>query len=511
MISFLLFRWNDWAYFGYRDPVVINVNYFFQFQDDYRPQFSSQTGRASSIIQAALEFRRLTLSGELPPESAKNQPLCSIMYKFLFNTCRVPEMPSDTTIIHDHNVNKHVAVVRKNQFFFFDVLDENNKPLSTAEIETQLKRIVDAAGSTPDAHPLGILTTENRDTWTKARNDIIRHSYVNAEALKKIETSIFLVCLDDTKPVTREEVGRALWHGDGKNRYFDKSIQFIVFENGKAGFNGEHSMMDATPTSRLCDFVLTNLFTNKIDHGTSSGKPLPAPTKIKVDLSPVKKLLPTAEKNFKALVDKHQVSVLVFDNYGKDFIKRAKQSPDAYVQMAMQLAYYKMYGVCRPTYESSQVRKFAYGRTETTRSVSIDSVAFVKAMQDPKESDANKLALLQKAVNAHGNYMADAVEGKGVDRHLLGLRLIANEINLNPKPAMFTDPAFSYSATWYLSTSQITSEYYDNYGWGEVVPQGYGIPYMIKEVRKMKKCLFRNLFIFSLPVNIYTRIDSLTF
>lgn len=49
------------------------------------------------------------------------------------------------------------------------------------------------------------------------------------------------------------------------------------------------------------------------------------------------------------------------------------------------------------------------------------------------------------------------------------------------KPSLFTDPLFSRTCHWKLSTSQITSEYYDGYGWGEVVPDGYGIAYMIKE------------------------------
>ncbi len=73
--------------------------------------------------------------------------------------------------------------------------------------------------------------------------------------MQKLESSVLLLCLDDTAPVTREEAGRALWHGDGRNRWFDKSLQLIVFENGKAGFNGEHSMMDATPTFRMCDYI----------------------------------------------------------------------------------------------------------------------------------------------------------------------------------------------------------------------------------------------------------------
>ena len=46
-----------------------------------------------------------------------------------------------------------------------------------------------------------------------------------------------------------------------------------------------------------------------------------------------------------------------------------------------------------------------------------------------------------------------------------------------PKPAIFADPAYDSTRHWNLSTSQISSEFYNGYGWGEVVPNGYGIPY----------------------------------
>lgn len=63
----------------------------------------------------------------------------------------------------------------------------------------------------------------------------------NARTLEKVESSDFVVCLDDQTPITRDESSRACWHGDGRNRFFDKPLQFIVFENGKAGFMGEVS------------------------------------------------------------------------------------------------------------------------------------------------------------------------------------------------------------------------------------------------------------------------------
>ncbi|EPZ36771.1 Acyltransferase ChoActase/COT/CPT domain-containing protein [Rozella allomycis CSF55] len=59
--SWLINWWNEYAYLAYRDPVVIYVSYFFQFVDDHRPQFRTQTGRAASLIQGAMEFRRLLL------------------------------------------------------------------------------------------------------------------------------------------------------------------------------------------------------------------------------------------------------------------------------------------------------------------------------------------------------------------------------------------------------------------------------------------------------------------
>jgi len=54
--SWLIDWWNDYAYMGYRDPVVVNVNYFFVFKDDKRRR--DPASRAASIVKAALEFKR---------------------------------------------------------------------------------------------------------------------------------------------------------------------------------------------------------------------------------------------------------------------------------------------------------------------------------------------------------------------------------------------------------------------------------------------------------------------
>ena len=204
---------------------------------------------------------------------------------------------------------------------------------------------------------------------------------------------------------------------------------------------------------------------------------LAAPQEISFHINAqVDQAIQQAETRFDQLISNHELTVLAYLGFGKNQIKKFKTSPDGFMQMVIQLAYYKMFGVNRPTYESGQTRKFQLGRTETCRSVSAESVAFCKAMESDISAE-EKIAAFRKAVKAQGAYMGMCVNAHGVDRHLFGLKksLKAGE----PVPAIFSDPAFAYSSHWYLSTSQLSSEYFDGYGWGQVVNDGFGVAYMI--------------------------------
>lgn len=106
--------------------------------------------------------------------------------------------------------------------------------------------------------------------------------------------------------------------------------------------------------------------------------------------------------------------------------------------------------------------------------------------------------LFKRAVARHLQYAAWAADGQGVDRHLFGLKKL-----LGPNesvPEIYTDPSFSKSNHWELSTSNLSSAYLDGWGYGEgqiclirgssvqltdwfsidpVVPDGYGLSYSI--------------------------------
>lgn len=467
--------WNDSAYLAYRDPVVPYVSYFYSHRDDRRRRNPAK--RAAALTTAALEFKKQVDSGELEPEYMKKLPICMDSYKWMFNASRVPAKPADYPVKYDPKDHKHIIAIRKNQFFKI-AHEVDGKQLNAAELESQFARVYELAQRVP---AVGALTSENRDVWTEARQVLLDASPKNKAALEAIESASFVVCLDDAAPVTLEERAHQYWHGDGQNRWYDKPLQFIVNDNGTSGFMGEHSMMDGTPTQRLNDYVNDVIFGNKLDFSDPSVRSnIPEPVAVSfVVTKEVQEDVDRAVRDFNDVIGQHELAVQAYQGYGKGLIKKFRCSPDAYVQMVIQLAYHKMYGKNRPTYESAATRRFQQGRTETCRSVSDDSVAFCNAMADPEADAGDRVGLFRKAVNSHIEYISAASDGKGVDRHLFGLKKL-----LEPGedlPALYKDPAYGYSSSWFLSTSQLSSEFFNGYGWSQVIDAGFGIAYMINE------------------------------
>lgn len=156
----------------------------------------------------------------------------------------------------------------------------------------------------------------------------------------------------------------------------------------------------------------------------------------------------------------------------------AQVSPDAFVQMALQLTWWRLYKKPTPIYESSSTRFFKEGRTETGRSTSLESVAFCRAFDDDDVLYATKRDLFAKAVKSQSLWMRDAAMGKGIDRHMLGLRCMIQAEEME-KATMFTDPSYIDSMWFRLSTSNMSPGTHFYGGFGPVVPDGYGVNYAI--------------------------------
>ena len=122
-------------------------------------------------------------------------------------------------------------------------------------------------------------------------------------------------------------------------------------------------------------------------------------------------------------------------------------------------------------------------------------------MLDNSVNENEKLNSLLSALNSHNNYAKMACRGEGVDRHLLGLQLIAQENDL-ATPNFFDDPAYQTSIRHRISSSQVSGKAEAVVCFGPLVMDGYGCCYNIREhdllfgLSCMKSCEETNVKIF---------------
>ncbi|KAG0205355.1 Carnitine O-acetyltransferase mitochondrial [Mortierella sp. GBA30] len=491
--SWLETIWLNKGYLEWREPSMINVNWWAQFKDS--PTFNLeqapargvisdvQIQRAANYASSLLTFSDHVNNQTLPPEYQRSTPLCMNQYKNQFGAYRVAEIPRDRIVTTWPTTANYITVMMRDQIFKVPVSGPNGERVSIKAIEQQLKNVIEAVNNTPEAErqaAIGVLTSENRDTWAKARQILLGLSPLNHASLASIDNSLFMICLDDYSSDRDIDVSHHnIFHaGNAHNRWFDKSMQFIFENNGRAGINGEHTPADAVIPGRILDELVRNEKTAEPKEPSHIQLGQIEAIKFVVN-DEINGTIKRAEVNAKKMIDNVDSCLIHFNEYGSNWLKSVKCSPDAYVQMVLQLAYYRHYGTWTPTYESASTRLFLGGRTETVRSCSVDSVAFVKGFESKHADTTEKQCLLQKAIASHLEYMMAASSGKGVDRHLLGLRSMMQSPEEQKQALIFQDPSYIQSMYFRLSSSNMSPG--DNFwgGFGPVVPEGYGINYAI--------------------------------
>jgi carnitine O-acetyltransferase len=494
--SWLQHWWNVGSYLQFRMSNVINVSYFFTFKDLPTGFRNDQVLRAALLTHGALKYRQLVCQGVDVNDRAQFPgcigPGCATPFKYMFNACRIPLFGSDQSVHYspEHPNHQHIVVIRKGQFFTFQASEGKDgmwEPFETEWLETQFSAIIRMADSGKAKPHVGCLTGAHRDAFAAARSRMVDSSPSNREFLDVVQSAIFCVCLDDAVPVTRTDTNSALWHGDSCQRWFDKSMQLVIFGNGKAGMVGEHSNYDGQPMVGVANFLLlherklierVNSPSAQSEQKCARNRTSDAPRNISTLLQLSTDSLwdmQNAMAEYQQLVAKHDLSVLPYHGLGSTKIKTFRCSPDAFVQMVIQLAYKRMFGECRATYEPLSMRKFRHGRTETIRTVSTASQAMVSAMDDPNSSAADRALAIQNACSQHSAYTKKAAAGKVCDRHLMGLNMLRKAGE--KLPGLFQDPLYLKSKTWHISTSNLSHELFEGWGWGEVVPDGLGVAY----------------------------------
>ncbi|KAJ6653439.1 hypothetical protein lerEdw1_009192 [Lerista edwardsae] len=418
-------------------------------------------------------------------EYSRGYPLCMDQYSRLFASCRLPGPKHDSVLLPPpgRRPPTYITVVRNFQFFQLEVYNSDGTPLTVDQLHWQLQRIRSQSWKT-DKEPLGVLTSDHRHTWGQAYTTLMRDK-LNRESARAIQRSLFTVCLD--APVLKVSDARAasrlaaqMLHGGGShsnsgNRWFDKTLQFIVGEDGSCGVLYEQAVAEGPPIATIIDHVLD--YCKDPVPVRAPLIPLQLPQKLYFYFTPeIKRDIEHAKQNLDILITDLDISCFTYRRFGKERLKRQGLSPDSVLQVALQLAYYRAHGELCPTAESASLRRFHRGRTETIRSATSAALAFVQGMADDNCQAPERLSLLKRAVEVHSALTEQALDGQGIDRHLLGLKLeaIADGFRV---PELFMDTSYAVASYWKLSTGQVAARTDCVMCYGPLVPDGYAVCY----------------------------------
>ena len=516
--SFYNKMWFD-MYLESRDPLPLNYNPQLTFNDEKIASKNDQALRTANLLVSSARFYRTLLDEKLEPDLFHTQPaksktsrfetLCKwtpkpfafytsylhgcypldmSQYQNLFSSTRIPKSGKDELKKFSPQESKHVVIQRGGAFYTMQILDDNLNIASHDVLEKGIRAIL-ADSERPKQDPVGVLTTMERDEWASARAKLEQNA-VNKASLEAIDSALFAVCLDDAKPETYPEVSSVMLHGDARNRWFDKSFQLIVAANGKACVNFEHAWGDGVAVLRYFNEVyndstaLPEVSLTTTDIPAVSDAPtgqLGVPTALSFELdAEIKDVMGKAGSKMDQVFKTLELGTFETEAFGKNSLKKYGLGADGFMQMGFQLAHQRLKGYTPATYESASTAAFKHGRTETIRSATVEAQAFAQGFCDDSLSNEAKGELLKTAIKQHGSITKDALMGKGMDRHLFALRVLAQRKG-GELPSIYTDKSYQVLNNIILSTSTLSSEALFAGGFGPVNKDCYALAYGIAD------------------------------
>jgi hypothetical protein len=190
--------------------------------------------RAATLLRAAQELRADVASARLTPDRHGDRVLEMGQYPNLFSTSVIVDGGKPRVFKSDDR--SHVTVAVGGQLHSLEI-GEPGAPMTPGDLADALADVVAAAAREPlgagDPRP-GILTCADHEAQRRAFRRLQR-SALNRESLLALRHSLLTLCLDlDHVPSSPAEAAFMAHAGNCANRWYQSSLQLVVFGDGKA-------------------------------------------------------------------------------------------------------------------------------------------------------------------------------------------------------------------------------------------------------------------------------------
>lgn len=496
-------------YLSVRQPLPINGNALLLMEQDKRHEFNDQLIKTCNIVISTLRLMKSIENNSFKPsidylfrsESRKKFvnkiiqwtpeflatktahllkaiPKDMVQFQRIFGRTRIPDVRRDLTKQYDNS--NHIIVLKDGYIFLVKVLNEIGEIEPPQVIFNRINQIYQLKLCETECS-IASLTMLEREIWTKLRKHLSTN-LDNKIQLEQIDSALFCVSIENSNSIKQIPQFNVLFGGDGKNRWFDKSISMAIDFDGTVGVSFEHSWGDGRTLQRINEEIYNDSTTSPFitpkfiaTKTTKTFDEFVREIKFNVDA--------TIESEIKHAIENHTLKMhsLKLNNFrftklNKKVCKKFKLSPDSIAQLGFQLAFYKQHGKFVSTYEPCNTQKFLHGRTEAIRPCTEATQQLCHAICRKTENNSNLFALINTCSQLHTRNIQESADGQGFDRHLYCLRYLALEEGME-EPDLFKDISYKVLTRNNIITTNVPSKALKRIAFGPATLDGYGIWY----------------------------------
>ncbi|MDO5737276.1 MAG: choline/carnitine O-acyltransferase [Propionibacteriaceae bacterium] len=425
------------AYLTSRDPLPLVSSVGFRMRWD-----GGNTGiaRAADVLHRVGSVHLAYLRGEIDNEvSARGDAMDMSQWQVLAGGLRHP-LPGEDVILEGRPeaASREIGVLWQGRLVMMPISDGAGRPVPRSALEEALHRLPELELSDDDffTHPSYLGSAR-----ASILLDVLLADPDNAAVYERLVHAVFIVNLTDIPASDEEHQERTTFHPGQAWAYKPFTYQVSLVDDF-VGVHAEHSSVDGVTLRSMIALM------QKAEPVDGDAEPLSLEHLTWRMPEDLRKQLLDDIASYRQQAAAHRVRILHIPvAVPPDLPFRV--SHDALQQFVLLYAQLVAYGRARSTYEAADMREYQSGRTECLRPVTSDALALVQALIDGCAAPDH----LYLALAAHRDQIITCKSGQGFNRHLFGLRLMAEHLGL--EAPLFNDASYHRLTTDFLSTSSV--------------------------------------------------------
>ncbi|MCC6857356.1 MAG: choline/carnitine O-acyltransferase [Bryobacterales bacterium] len=350
------------------------------------PRITDPLRRAATLVLAVRDLHDDVMSGRLEPDCYRGQVLEMGQYPNLFSTSTIVE--NKRARVFKSTVVSRIAVLCGGRFFIVEIGEKDR--MSAEELAAVLEGIAQSGASAAPLSP-GILTCATHVRQVRAFHRLGLNP-VNAESLEAMRHTLATLCLDlESAPGSDAEAARLAQAGNPRNRWFQSSLQLVVFGNARgcaicnfSAFLDGNTMMRGTAEiqRRAATWPLAGA-------PPENGPAAPAPPReLQWEVPP--RFLQDAERDFQSVFDGQQATFAI-PEFGRRFFSEHAADPVPAFILALQMTGKRLTGRAPQVWQFLSMSRYRCMDLSTAMVTTPEVLRFIESLESAPAGELGQL------------------------------------------------------------------------------------------------------------------------